>query len=61
MDNGKRLYGLKVDANISFMFTEWENFIDRYSAASNAGKIFDFSFFVIFVISQWFLIKIHSL
>ncbi|XP_046843571.1 putative hydroxypyruvate isomerase [Xenia sp. Carnegie-2017] len=37
MDNGKRLYGLRVDANISFMFTEWENFIDRYSAASNAG------------------------
>lgn len=28
---------LKVDANISFMFKEWPNFIDRYKAASEAG------------------------
>ena len=29
--------GLKVDANISFMFKEYPNFIDRYRAASEAG------------------------
>ena len=32
-----KMSGLKVDANISFMFKEWPNFIDRYKAASEAG------------------------
>lgn len=32
-----KMPGIKVDANISFMFKEWPNFIDRYKAASEAG------------------------
>ena len=42
--NASHKMGLNVDANISFMFKEWPNFIERYKAAAEAGY---FMFFLV--------------